>query len=83
MVGRIIVEDNVKLLIVLENMLWGLYLVRDIMDVVGFGKVIEMGIKVRDVKIKGRGRVGGVDRLGREMFVRLSNNLRVFVRIFG
>ncbi|KAK4668463.1 uncharacterized protein QC764_707540 [Podospora pseudoanserina] len=81
--GRITAEDNAKLSIVLENMLWVLYLASDITDAAGLGKAIETGIKAREAKIKGRGRAGGVDRLGREMLARSSNNLRVFARILG
>ncbi|KAK0732806.1 hypothetical protein B0T21DRAFT_452345 [Apiosordaria backusii] len=89
--GRITAEDNAKLSLVLENMLWYLYSATDISKAAGLRQAIETGIKAREAKIKGRGRAAAAaskgssaaDRMAREMLARSSNNLRVFARILG
>ncbi|KAK0674214.1 hypothetical protein QBC41DRAFT_385120 [Cercophora samala] len=89
--GRITAEDNAKLSLVLENMLWVLYGATDITNAAGLRQAIETGIKAREAKIKGRGRAAAgsskgasaVDRMAREMLTRSSINLRVFGKILG
>ncbi|KAK4204392.1 hypothetical protein QBC40DRAFT_332417 [Triangularia verruculosa] len=81
--GRITAEDNAKLSLLLENMLWYLYSATEVTDTKRLKQAIETGIKAREAKIKGRGRGNAVDKLAREMLTRSTNNLRLFVRILG
>lgn len=89
--GRVTAEDNAKLSLVLENMLWFIYANRDIECDEGLARAVERGIKAREDKIKRKGAAAqlacrgapGPDSAAREALDRSARSLRLFVRIAG
>ena len=85
--SRVTAEDNAKLSIVLENIMWYLTLEADIPEASGIQEAIAVGINARENKIKKRGaaasKANGPDKLARESLQRSSGNLRLFASMLG
>ncbi|KAK0621456.1 hypothetical protein B0T17DRAFT_494536, partial [Bombardia bombarda] len=87
--GRVTVEENAKLSLVLENMLWYIYGYRDVVIpyTKGLRMAVEKGIRAREDKVKRRGVGGGdgqqaaVDRAAREVLDRSARSLRLLVDV--
>lgn len=86
--GKVIPEENAKLSLVLESMLWFMYWKEALLDCEGgmMGRAIERGIKAREDKIKKRGYKDGVgvmaaDREAREVLERSARSLRVLIQV--
>ena len=81
--NRVTAEDNAKLSIALESLLWFAYAKIDVEDVGGLRGAVEKGIKAREDRIKrrGGGRVDGADKAAREALARSARNLRALVGV--
>lgn len=83
--NRVMVEDNAKLSLVLECMLWFMY-ARDVLDAEGLGAAVEKGIRAREEKTKrraGREALTGTERAARLALERSARSLRVLVKVAG
>ncbi|KAK3322295.1 hypothetical protein B0H66DRAFT_553925 [Apodospora peruviana] len=91
--NRVTAEDNAKLSLVLESMLWYIYANRDIGYTHNLRKMVERGIKARQDKIASRKKNGGSkviyssadvggEKAAREALDRSARNLRVLVDVF-
>ncbi|KAK4165340.1 hypothetical protein QBC43DRAFT_315761 [Cladorrhinum sp. PSN259] len=86
--SRITAEDNAKLSIVLENMMWVLVSMGEIEDTMSFKNAIEVGIRARENKVKKKGaaattnsKANGPEKLARDMLERSSRNLKLFANM--
>ncbi|KAK3990249.1 hypothetical protein QBC44DRAFT_265507 [Cladorrhinum sp. PSN332] len=83
--GRITAEDNAKLSIVLENMMWVLTSMAEIEDTAGIARAIDKGIKDRENKVKKKGaansKASGPEKMARDMLERSSRNLKLFATL--
>ncbi|KAK3379344.1 hypothetical protein B0T24DRAFT_151963 [Lasiosphaeria ovina] len=91
--NRISAEDNAKLSLVLENMLWYIY-VRSAADVVysdDLRAAVETGIKAREDKIKssrrgaaaGASKADGAEKAAQDALQRSAKSMRLFVDILA
>ena len=80
------VEDNAKLSLVLESMLWFIYGRDAMLDAEGLGAAVEKGIRAREEKTKrraGREALTGTERTARLALERSARSLRVLVKVAG
>jgi len=84
--NRVMVEDNAKLSLVLESMLWFIYGRDAMLDAEGLGAAVEKGIRAREEKTKrraGREALTGTERTARLALERSARSLRVLVKVAG
>ncbi|KAK3302445.1 uncharacterized protein B0T15DRAFT_487574 [Chaetomium strumarium] len=78
--NRVMAEDNAKLSLALESLLWFVYAQIGIEYSEGLRRAVETGIKAREQRIKKRA-AGAADKAAREMLARSARSLRVLVDV--
>ncbi|KAK4218125.1 hypothetical protein QBC37DRAFT_413331 [Rhypophila decipiens] len=84
--NRVTVEDNARLSLVLESMLWHLYHKCEAEYSEGLRKAVEKGIKAREDKIRRKGSSSdGInnDKLAREVLERSTKSLRLLMDVWS
>ncbi|KAK0711021.1 hypothetical protein B0H67DRAFT_493667 [Lasiosphaeris hirsuta] len=93
--ARVTAEDNAKLSLVLESMLWFIFANREFECTSTLSRAIEKGIRAREDKIKkraggerwykggGGSAAAGPDAVAREVLDRSARSLRVFMKVNG
>jgi hypothetical protein len=77
-------EDNAKLSLALESMMWFVFSHIDVEYSPGLRRAVERGIKAREDKIKRRpGAVSAAEKAAREMLARSARNLRALVDVIA
>ena len=81
--NRVTAEDNAKLSITLESLLWFYYARIGVEDAEGLRGAVEKGIKAREDRIKrrGAGKADAADKAAREALARSARNLRALVDV--
>jgi len=84
--SRVMAEDNAKLSLILESMLWFIYQNSPVTkaEATRLGKAAEKGIKAREERIKKRNaNVSAADREAREVLQRSARSMRIFIQVAG
>jgi hypothetical protein len=77
-------EDNARLSLALESMLWYLYPRCEMGDADALRRAVERGIRAREDKIKKRAGGGdSVERAAREVLARSARSLRALADVVG
>ncbi|KAK0738534.1 hypothetical protein B0T18DRAFT_422247 [Schizothecium vesticola] len=85
---RVTAEDNARVSLVLESMLWFVYAHGEAGGEAGVGEAVERGIRAREAKVAGKrrtatGREGREEAVAREVLERSARSLRVLVQVVG
>jgi hypothetical protein len=84
--NKVTAEDNAKLSLALENLMWFIYSQIDVEYSEGLRKAVEAGIKAREDKIRRRGTASkgnAPDKAAREVLARSARNLRALVEVIA
>jgi hypothetical protein len=84
--NKVTAEDNAKLSLALENLMWFIYSQIDVEYSEGLRKAVEAGIKAREDKIRRRGAASkgdAPDKAAREVLARSARNLRALVEVIA
>jgi hypothetical protein len=82
--NKVTAEDNAKLSLALESMMWFVFSHIDVEYSPGLRRAVERGIKAREDKIKRRpGAVSAAEKAAREMLARSARNLRALVDVIA